>query len=317
MTPFIVTLGAATIDFFVKSTDFEISHNSLILPYSAKTEAQSAAIVLGGGATNSAVSFSRLGINSICLSPYPNNSFAEFVKSTLRSEKVNINHLYPSSEADFSVILVAPDGGRTVVTWRGNQTPTATKIPWSKLIGASWFYITSLEGNFSLLEKVIGFCRENKIKIALNPGHRELAMRQNLLPLLPYVDFLLVNRTESETLTNLSFSNPKFFSSLLSLKVPIIALTNGRLGAHILTSESTLFSPIKNIKPVDETGAGDAFGSTFVAALNFHLPLNEALSWAITNSASVVSYLGAKAGLLTLSELNQSLKSHVGKTSKK
>jgi ribokinase len=317
MTPFIVTLGAATIDFFVKSTDFEVSRNSLVLPYSAKTEAQSAAIVLGGGATNSAVSFSRLGINSTCLSPYPNDTFSEFVKASLLSEKVNIDYLYPSPEADFSVILVAPDGGRTVVTWRGNQTPTATKIPWSKLKKASWFYITSLEGNISLLEKVIGFCRENNIKIALNPGSRELARRQNLLPLLPYIDFLLVNRTESETLTNLSFSNPKFFSSLLSLKVPIIALTNGRLGAHIITPTASLFSPIKNTKPVDETGAGDAFGSTFVAALFYQKSLSEALTWAITNSASVVSCLGAKAGLLTLSKLTQSQKSHAGKTSKK
>lgn len=317
MTPYIVSIGAATIDFIVTSADFRVAGSSLVLPYSAKSEASTSSVTLGGGGTNSAVSFSRLGIKSICLAPYSPDSLGEFVRQTLKSEKVATRYLYPQPETDFSVILVAPDGGRTIVTARGFYSPTKSVIPWSKIKSASWFYITSLDGNISLLEKTIGFCRENNIKIALNPGRRELSQRQSLLPLLPYLDFLLVNRTESETLLNLPFNSPRFWPALKKLKTPLVAITNGRQGAHIITPDSYLFSPILNTKPVDETGAGDAFGSAFVAALYYRQPLSVALSWAITNSASVVSHLGAKAGLLTIPKLKTALTRHARKTSKK
>ena len=51
-------------------------------------------------------------------------------------------------------------------------------------------------------------------------------------------------------------------------------------------------------KPLDRTGAGDAFASTIVAALALGEPFAVGLSWAPINSMSVVQKLGAQEGLL-------------------
>jgi ribokinase len=59
--------------------------------------------------------------------------------------------------------------------------------------------------------------------------------------------------------------------------------------------------------PVDRTGAGDAFASTFVAALAKGLSLEDALRWGPVNSMSVVQKVGAQAGLLTEKELHSYL----------
>ena len=59
--------------------------------------------------------------------------------------------------------------------------------------------------------------------------------------------------------------------------------------------------------PLERTGAGDAFASTFVAALALGLSPEEAIRWAPINSASVVQYVGAQKGLLTKEELEQNL----------
>jgi ribokinase len=56
--------------------------------------------------------------------------------------------------------------------------------------------------------------------------------------------------------------------------------------------------------PVDRTGAGDAFASTFVAALAKGLSLEDALRWGPINSMSVVQKVGAQAGLVTEQELH-------------
>jgi ribokinase len=57
--------------------------------------------------------------------------------------------------------------------------------------------------------------------------------------------------------------------------------------------------------PVDRTGAGDSFSSTFTAAIALGKTPAEALTWGPVNSMSVVQYIGAQKGLLTLDELNK------------
>ncbi len=64
-----------------------------------------------------------------------------------------------------------------------------------------------------------------------------------------------------------------------------------------------------NIKPpVDRTGAGDAFASTFTSALALGKSVEVAITWAPINSMSVVQKTGAQAGLLTEKELEEWLK---------
>jgi sugar/nucleoside kinase (ribokinase family) len=158
------------------------------------------------------------------------------------------------------------------------------------------------------LEKIIGHAVENNIKIALNPGNRELKQKKLLIPLLKYVDFLLFNRTEAESITDISADKPGFWNKINSFGAKIVAVTNGREGAHVFDGINQHYSPIINIKPIDETGAGDSFGSAFVAALFHQKTPKDALLWGINNSASVVSYLGAKPGLLTLQQINHKVK---------
>jgi len=202
---------------------------------------------------------------------------------------------------DFSVILVSGDGARTILTQRGSSRLEKHDITWPKLI-SSWFYISSLEGNLDLLELLIGYASENQIQIALNPGSRELSSPA-LRNLLSHLDFLLLNQQEAETLTGFSSEDSFFWPKLKSFKSKIIAVTKGRQGAHISTSTQTLFSPIILSNVVDETGAGDAFGSTFVAGLIQDKNLNQCLNMALKNSASVASHFGAKPGLLKKSKI--------------
>jgi len=302
----VVSVGAATLDIFAKSQQFIIDKKLLSLEYSSKNEISQSLICSGGGATNSAVSFSRLGLKSACVALLGDDPLADIVKKDLKDNSVSTSYLknIKGDSTDFSIILVAPDGARSILTNRGSSRLESKHFPWKKL-KTSWLYITSLEGNLDLLEKLIGFAKESDIKVALNPGNRELARRKELLPLLPYVDFLLLNRHESEELVTLPLTHPLFWEKLLSFGASVTALTDGRNGAHILTESQSLFSPIINTKPADETGAGDAFGSTFVASLLHGRSLEKSLSWAIKNSASVVSHLGAKEGLLTLSKIKR------------
>jgi ribokinase len=303
----VISIGAATVDIFVKSNGFALDNNRLCITYSSKYEMSDSLICSCGGATNSAVALSKLGLKTSCVSLLGNDPLSLYVFNDLRQHNVSIDNLVHlnQEDTDYSVILVGPDGGRTIVTNRGDSRLEKEHFNWDKLSHANWFYVTSLEGNLELLEQIIGFASEHQIKIALNPGNRELSDSRRLIPLLPRVEFLLLNGLESETLTGIRVNEGNYWETLLGYGAKITAITNGRQGAYILNAEEKLFSPIINTTPVDETGAGDSFGSAFVGGLINHLSPSDSLFWAIKNSASVVSRLGAKPGLLSLAEIKQ------------
>lgn len=301
----VISIGAATIDIFIKSKDL-ISNPDLVgLRPSSKNEISQSLICSGGGATNSAVSFSRLGLKSGCISLIGQSYLNQFIYDDLKKNKTDDQFIFlqKSATTDFSVVLINHDGGRSILTNRGNTRLESRHLPWSKIKKTQWFYITSLEGNLDLLEKIIGFAKENNIKIALNPGKRELQSRRRINMLAKMVDFLLLNKEESEIFFDSEFDQSDFSSLIHQLKLPLVAITNGRQGAYVFTSDKQFYSPIINAKPADETGAGDAFGSAFVGALIYHQSPQDALFWGIKNSASVVSSLGAKTGLLTFKQI--------------
>ena len=303
----VISFGAATVDIFAKSDSLVVKKDFLCLPYSSKNEIDQGLICSGGGATNTATSFSRLNLKTACVSLIGSDPLTQYIISDLENNNVDASLLSQNKNdtTDFSIILVAQDGGRSILTNRGGSKLEEDNIDWNKIQYSKWFYISSLEGNVDLLEKIIGFAKECNIKIALNPGNRELRQSKKLIPLLKHLDFLLLNQTESEILTGLESVNPKFWDKLHTYGNKITAVTNGREGAHVLTHDKDYFSPIINIKPVDETGAGDGFGSAFVAALIHGYHPSDALFWGIKNSASVVAFLGAKDGLLKFEEISK------------
>lgn len=301
----VISLGAATADIFIKSPDLLENRRFLSLKRSSKNEISESLICSGGGATNAATTFSRLGLKSALISLIGDDPLSQYIKKDLDRE--NIDHQFLITEkkgdTDFSIILVASDGTRSILTNRGHSHLESKNIPWSKL-KTKWLYLTSLEGNLNLLEELIGYAKENNIKISFNPGNRELRQRRELIPLLKHLDFLLLNRQEAEILVDTHHKSSLFWDKLRKVS-PLVAITNGHLGAKILTPTDTYFSPIINVHPVDETGAGDAFGSAFVSSLVYNQSITESLSWAIRNSGSVVSSLGAKDGILKLVDIKK------------
>ena len=87
-------------------------------------------------------------------------------------------------------------------------------------------------------------------------------------------------------------------------------LTDGREGAYAANGKNVWFMPIypDPKPPYERTGAGDAFSSTFVAALALDMSVGDALRWAPVNAMSVVQKIGAREGLLTSAEIEDYLR---------
>jgi ribokinase len=305
-----ISIGSATVDVFLTSKNFklikddETEKGALYQVVGSKVDVDQKTISSGGGATNSAVCFSRLGFSSSCLARFGQDIFSQFITKDLKDNQVDTSLLlqYENEETDYSTILVDQTGGRTILISRGNTRLEESDIDFT-FLQSRWFYISSLEGNLTLLAKLLTHARQNNIKVALNPGLRELEQQSTLIPLLKGVDVLILNTAESELLTQKETAQPDFWTTLLSYGAVCNIVTQGRDGAHLLTADNHFFAPILTQEPVDETGAGDAFGSAFTAGLALGFDLRKSFHLAFSSSASVVMHLGAKTGLLKKEDL--------------
>ena len=80
----------------------------------------------------------------------------------------------------------------------------------------------------------------------------------------------------------------------------IVLITDGPKGAYMLDGDHFYYMPIypDPKPPLERTGCGDAFASTFISALMSGKSPLEALVWAPVNPMSVVQHIGAQEGLL-------------------
>jgi len=93
----------------------------------------------------------------------------------------------------------------------------------------------------------------------------------------------------------------------LGLKIAII--TDGTEGAYTYDGSEMWHMPMypDPSSPVDRTGAGDSFSSTFTSALALGHDIPTALSWGPINSMSVVQFIGAQEGLLSHEKIQEYL----------
>ncbi len=97
--------------------------------------------------------------------------------------------------------------------------------------------------------------------------------------------------------------------SIKPLGPRIVVITNGEEGAYCLDQENNWwFMPALNTKAFERTGAGDAFASGFLSAIFYQQPIEVALAWGAINASSVVTQIGAHAGLLTREEIETRIK---------
>ena len=98
-------------------------------------------------------------------------------------------------------------------------------------------------------------------------------------------------------------------AGIAALGPRIVGLTDGPNGAYAYDGANAWFMPLypDPKPPLQRTGAGDAFSSTFVTALIMGKSVPEALAWGPVNSMSVVQGIGARQGLLTRPELEKYL----------
>ncbi|MBQ3430055.1 carbohydrate kinase family protein [Candidatus Saccharibacteria bacterium] len=309
----IVSLGSSLEDIYLIDRDDFASQKLLDKSLFGKLEIGSKADIdkikffIGGGGTNSAVTFARNNHEAILFSNIGADPAGEAVLKKLDEEGIDRSYVEISKRKNTGtsiILLDSKSGERTILTFRG-VSAKFDNLNEADLdyINPDWLYITTLRGDTGTLLRFIEKAKSLGVKIMFNPGVLEFENKKQLLGLLPDVDVLLLNKEEAGRLV------PGVLLSELLARLknytPSVIITDGAMGGIATNGTETYrFGIYEDVKVKDTTGAGDAFGSGFLAALAAGKSFRTSLIFASANSTSVVQQLGAKNGTLTLSETN-------------
>ena len=300
----IVSIGAALQDvYLIDHDDFGTNSRGFFnqIELGTKGDIDKIKFGTGGGATNAATTFARYGHESIFMGCISNDPAGQAIINSLDDEGIDSSYVTYLNrlQTGYSVVLLAPNGERTILTCRGASAHFDALNPDDlDTVYPDWIYVTTFRGDMDSLDQIFTKAKSLGAKIMFNPGNLELQHTRKLLGLLSDVDVLLVNKCEAQKIVE-----GKILTELISkIKnyVPNVIITDGNQGAIATDSKEVYRAGLyEDVKIKDSTGAGDAFGSGFLAAYADGESFKDSLLFASANSTSVVQHVGSKDGILS------------------
>lgn len=299
-----LAIGTATQDVFLIGGDIfkpqtENGKQFEHLPLGVKLSLDDLVFSTGGNAMNAAVTFARQGLDSEFMGIIGTEPAGQAVMAELDREGIATKHLVQDSKfkTSYSTILLAPGGERTILNFHGTHLhDDGWPLDLSIIKSYDWLYLSSI-GSMPLLQKVVEIATKNEIKIAINPSAAELAEPEKLRVILEDIDVLLANKEEMQQLVEgQSLEELVRHASHL---VPTVVISDGPNGVIATDSKEVVRAGMyEDVKVINRLGAGDAFGSGFVASLALGKTLADAVIFASANATAVVTKIGATTGLL-------------------
>lgn len=338
--PDIITIGSATVDVFVRCDDANIvsvcstdkKSEFMSYPYGSKIDITNFDSTVGGGGVNTAVNFANLGYSTGAIFKIGDDIYAKGVLAGVQNKNIDLSNIIQDKNVStgFSIILVSFQGDRTVLAHRGaNAQIKKSEINFDALKDVKFIYIAPLNGDSNkVIEPIVDFANENDIKICFNAGTTSIKKGFNYLKrILEEAHVVVMNKEEAMMSTKIQvrpdtadkkYSCEKIHPDIVKMlemlktrKNQIIVITDGGNGAYAYDGKNLYCCPIFEGEVVSTLGAGDAFASTFSAAMSrTNMDILKSLMYASVNSASVVSKFGATEGLLTFEEIEDKLSKH-------
>lgn len=317
----IISIGDVVIDDFIQLQDDqawtyvdETGRKVLAMEFGTKVPFTDRDVVYAvGNASNAAVAFAYLGFKTGFATNVGDDQYGRDIITTLKKNSVETNLVRVNPHMNSNYHYVLRYGAERTILIKHKKY----KYEWPKLHGSdipTWVYFSSVsEYGLEYHDKICDWLDENpEVKVAFQPGTYQMAFgAERLKRLYQKSDVLILNREEAVIVGGGNHEDVHdLIIKLHALGPKIVVVTDGPDGAYASDGNETWKMPLypDPKPPVDRTGAGDAFASTFVAALAAGNSIEGALQWAPINSMSVCQAIGAQAGLLGKHELQNYLR---------
>lgn len=313
----VITIGETTVDAFMTVGDangkyrIDNEHHDFCIRPGQKIDVDRYDFCMGGNATNVAVGLSRLGIKAGLCSEIGDDEFSIKIRNWLARDNVERLLVKQVNGPSSFAVIINFQGDRTIFV---QDVHRDHDFDFSE-VTTPFVYLTSLGDEWDgPYKKALSFVEASNATLAFNPGSRQVrANNETVQQVLAKTTYLFVNKEEGELIISgkQTEQNDKAYilellGKLQKMGSKTVIITDGVRGSYAVNEQGEFFwHGAGKGKAIERTGAGDAYASGFLGAILSGLTLPQAMEWGTLNSNSVVSKVGAQAGLLTKAEIEE------------
>lgn len=306
----VLSIGDVVTDAFIKLLDDRARVQDtdkgpeLIMPFAAKIPFDHTEVLNAvGNSANAAVNFAKLGLKSGLVANVGGDSAGRDIIRTLDEADVDTRfvHINPRKSSNYHFVLWYKNE-RTILIKHEEYTYHWPHLKPKEI--PKWIYFSSIsKGAMDYHDDLADWLEKHEeVKVAFQPGTFQMeAGAKRLKRIYARTELFACNREEAVYITGGNYDDlHDLFDRLHGLGPKIVVISDGPKGSYASDGDNRYKMPIyPDIgPPVERTGAGDAFTSTFVAAIIKGNTVEGALQWAPISSMNVVQHVGAQAGLL-------------------
>lgn len=314
-----VSVGDIVIDAFIElsqedatvSADPKTGRKTLSMNFGDKLPYDDVTVVNAvGNSPNAAVSAHRLGLETALVTNLGNDRWGKDCLEQLRHEGVHTDFVAVHEEKKTNyhyVLRYGPE--RTILINHEKypyQLPDFAEPP-------RYLYFSSVgEHALPFHDEIAAYVRDHDTKLVFQPGTFQIRVGyEQLKDLYEVTDIFFCNKEEAQSILKTDEQHiPTLIRKFKELGPRLPVITDGPEGAFVVDDDDQAWHmPMypDPAPPVDRTGAGDSFSSTFTAAIALGHDPATALTWGPVNSMNVVQHIGAQKGLLSRDRLQELL----------
>jgi ribokinase len=302
MSPKIVVVGSANTDMVV-----QVAH----LPAQGETVLGGKFVTAQGGkGANQAVAAARLGAQVTFVARLGRDAFGQGSAAAYQANGINTDYIAWDDQVPSGVALImVNESGQNIIAVapgaNGRLAPDDVMAAERAFKDADGVLL-QLEIPLEAVGTAIKLARRYGVRVIVNPAPATPLPDE----LLKSIDILTPNEGEVAVLTR-KYSTSDTPDAALCLYhhggVQTLVVTRGAKGALVIDHGEKSIVPGFAVKPVDTTGAGDAFNAALAVALGRGEQLVEAVRYANAVGALAVTRLGAQSSLPTEEQVRQFL----------
>jgi ribokinase len=315
-----VGIGDIVVDAFIQlnkdmadvSQDLDTGRQTLHMPFGSKLPYDDVTVVNAvGNSPNASVSAHRLGLKTALVTNLGNDRNGKDCLDTLRREGVHTEYVkvHENKRTNYHYVLrYGPE--RTILI---NHEVYPYTLP-NFAVPPRFLYFSSIgEHGLPFHFEIVDYVTANpQTKLVFQPGTFQIHLGYEALKAVyEATSIFFCNKEEAQEILKTTEQHvPTLIRKMRELGPTLPVITDGPYGAYVVDEQDQAWHmPMypDPAPPVDRTGAGDSFSSTFTAAIALGNTPAEALEWGPVNSMSVVQHIGAQAGLLTRDQLQHHL----------
>ena len=294
--PHIVVVGSANVDLTTFTDSFPRPGETIF--------GREFHLGFGGKGANQAVAARLCGARVSMVARVGDDLFGPATVQNFTSRGVDAGRVLitPGVSSGVAPIFVDSSGQNRILVVKGanDRLLPADIDAAAGLLAAADCIVLQLEIPLETVYHTLRFAREHGIRTILNP-----APGQPLdLAEAARADYVIPNETEAETLSGMPVRDLEeamdCAAHLLESGLPCVIVTLGANGALFARRGVFLHLPAFPVKPVDTTGAGDAFIGSFACFLAGGVAETEAISRANVYAALSTLAVGTQASFVTL-----------------